>query len=285
MINVLPLLTVQVAGTPLHYLESGTGEPVLLLHGANGGAGCWAGTVRRLAPGARAVAVDLPSWGDTPPPPTFPYTMGGLTRFLLQAIDALGMPAATVIGWSFGGCAAMHLAAAAPERVKRLVLVAPAGLHNAAHWSFRALAIPILGEWLERPTPQNIWANLCFLTHDPATVPPDFFAYLQRIARHPWFRRTTLRWARRSHVLWAGARHISMARRLGEIRCPTLVIWGAEDRLIPPAQARIAAGIPDVRVVILPGAGHMPPVEQPDRFHALVQEFLGPAAPGTAAVI
>lgn len=276
--RAVPSLVTDVAGTHLHYLERGEGDPVLLLHGVNCGAEGWQATVDRLAPHARVVAPDLPGWGDTPPPPGFRYEMPDLTRFMLATMDALDLPRATVVGWSFGGCLAMHLAAAAPERVNRLVLVAPGGLAEAVHWSYRALAIPGLGEWMLRPTMSNIMTGLKAITHDLSGVPAEFTDYLQRVSRNPWFRETTLKWVRTGRVLWEGARRICIGERLGEIRCPTLVLWGEKDPLVPPSQAPIAARIPGARLRMLPDTGHIPHMENPDLFHSLLLEFLAPRA-------
>jgi pimeloyl-ACP methyl ester carboxylesterase len=273
----MPAKVAEVGGTCLHYIEEGRGEPVLLLHGVNSGAEGWAETVRRLAPHFRVVAPDLPGWGDTPPPPGFGYQMGDLTRFLLAAMDALDLPRATVVGWSFGGCAALHLAADAPERVDRLALVAPGGLDPSVHWSYRALALPGVGEWMLRPTRANILAGLKAITHDVAAIPGEFVEYQTRVAQNPWFRQTTLRWVRRCRVFWEGAKRICAGGRLEAIRCPTLVLWGEEDGLVPARQASIACRIPGARLHMLPESGHIPHLEQPDLFHSLLLEFLASA--------
>lgn len=264
---------IDLDGTRLHYLERGTGEPLLFLHGVNAGAGIWRELIGRLPAGRRAVAPDLPGWGLTPPPAGFRYEIGELTGLMLRVMDRLELERTTLVGWSFGGCLAAHLAVTAPERVERLVLVAPGGLEPAVHWSYRALCVPGLGEWLMRATPANIRAGMRAVTKHPERVPPAFLSYIEGAAGQPWFTRTTLNWVRRNRVIWEGARRICVGDRLGEIRCPTLVIWGEDDPLVPAEQTRLARAIPDVRVELLPDTGHIPHYEQPDRFFALLSSF------------
>ncbi|MFZ5814683.1 MAG: alpha/beta fold hydrolase [Bacillota bacterium] len=262
-----PTARLQVRGVLLHYLEAGSGEPVLLLHGVNGGAGCWSATVAALAPHARAIAPDLPGWGDTPPPHGFTYTMPDLTRFCFELLDGLGIDRVTLVGWSFGGNLAIQMAAARPERVKRLDLVAPGGLDASAHWSFRVMAIPGVGEYLMRPTIGNIRAGLDALTYLPRSLPAELEAYLCRVGRNPWFGATTLRWIRRNRVALEGARRISVQHLLPQLRLPVRVLWGEEDPLVPPAQADLVRLIPGATVTLLPRCGHLPMWEQQEAFH------------------
>lgn len=271
---MLPLSVKPVGGTDLHYLDHGTGEPVLLLHGVNCGALVWHDVARRLAPNFRAVAPDLPGWGDTPPPPGFRYDVGQLADFMLQAMDAMNLPQASVVGWSFGGCLAVHMALKAPERIRKLVLVAPGGLREDVHWSYKLMALPGFGEWSMRPTLENIEGGLSYLTGNITCVPQAFSSHIAKAAQNPWFRRTTLQWVRRNRVLWEGARRICVGGRLHEVRSPTLIIWGAEDPLVPVAHAETAATIPGSRLVIVPGCRHIVHFEQPDLFHSLLMEFL-----------
>jgi pimeloyl-ACP methyl ester carboxylesterase len=274
-----PLSVIHVAGTRLHYLEEGSGEPLLLLHGVNSGARYWESTLAALSPHFRVVAIDLPGWGHTPPPPGFGYDIESALAFIRQVIDALDMPRPAVVGHSFGGCLALHMAARMPERVARLVVVAPAGLQTGVHWSYRALGVPGLGEWLMRPSRANVEASLSFVTQRDR-VPAAFADYCLAVGQQRFFRQTSLRWVRRNHAFWLGARRICVTDRLHAIRCPTLVVWGDADPLIPPDNARVAASIPGARLVLLPGVKHCPNFEVPDQFHALLTEFLGesPAA-------
>lgn len=270
---------IDVMGTQLHYLEEGSGEPVLLLHGVNGGAFMWKPALRALSPHVRAIAPDLPGWGDTSPPPGFRYTMADLMRFFFAMMDRMGLERVSLVGWSLGGTLAVHMAHERPDRVSRLALVAPGALDASAHWSFRVMALPGIGEWLMRPTPANIRAGLDALTYTPRSLPEELESYLCRVGRNPWFRQTTLRWIRRNRVLCEGARRVTAQHLLGELRCPTRVLWGEADPLVPPGQMGLARSIPGAEITLLPRCGHLPMWEQREPFHAwLVESVAGERA-------
>ncbi|MFZ5825730.1 MAG: alpha/beta fold hydrolase [Bacillota bacterium] len=267
-----PTAVVEVMGTRLHYREEGGGEPVLLLHGVNGGASMWEAALRALSPRVRAIAPDLPGWGDTPPPPGFGYTMNDLVRFFFALMDRMGLERVRLVGWSLGGTLAVRMAHERPDRVRSLALVAPGALDASAHWSFRIMALPGIGEWLMRPTPANIRAGLDALTFAPRALPEEVESYLFRVGRNPWFRRTTLRWIRRNRVLLEGARRVTVRHLLGEIRCPTRVLFGEADPLVSLAQANFARSIPGAEITLLPRCGHLPMWEQQELFRIWLLE-------------
>lgn len=272
---MLPMRTVPLQGRQVHYLAAGSGAPVLLLHGLSGGCRTWEQTVSDLAPLARVVAPDLPGWGESPPPDGFSFRMPALVAWLEQFMEAVGMPAATVAGWSFGGAAALHLALTAPHRVQRLCLVGAAGLSPAAHWTFRLMNLPGLGEWLLRPTRGHIRAVVRELAHDPATVDETFFNYLMHLVTRPWHTRTTLQWVRRNRVLWRGARGLDVRPRLAELHCPALLLWGRQDTIVPLRQAEAALPLfPAGRLHVWDGCGHLPPVEKRTEFSRVAAEFV-----------
>jgi len=176
--------------------------------------------------------------------------------------EALGLDGVAVVGHSFGGMIGAELAAHFPRRVSRLVLIAPVGLWNDDY--------PVADLFAALPTelPALLYAD----TSHPAAQAmiagtegePDIEA-LMPVMRGL----TTL-----AKFMWPIPDR-GLSRRLRRITAPTLLVWGAEDALVPAGYADdFAAGIADTATVIVPGAGHLPTVENPDPTLAAITEFL-----------
>lgn len=110
------------------------------------------------------------------------------------------------------------------------------------------------------------------LTYARRSLSEELESYLCRVGRNPWFRRTTLSWIRRNRVLLEGARRVTVQHLLSEIRCPTRVLWGEADPLVPRAQTRLAWSIPGANITLLPRCGHLPMWEQREPFHTWLLE-------------
>lgn len=166
-----------------------------------------------------------------------------LESWLAERVD----PGAALVGHSFGGLLAARLAARRPELVQRLVLIAPAGIPSRGRL---AHALP--------------------LVRSLAQVRPRFAPLLVRDA----LRAGPLGLAGHAHA----AATTDLRPELASIRAPTLVVWGARDRLLPARTATAwADALPHARLELLPRAGHLPMVEQPEELSRLLREFL--AAP------
>jgi pimeloyl-ACP methyl ester carboxylesterase len=192
---------------------------------------------------------------------------------MAQLLTQRGIGGAVVVGHSLGGLVALHLANEFPEKVHRLVLV-----DTATGIEIRALAGIRYLSWL-RPFVyafgyQNRWARrraLLALYADPASVPSDVIDHYLAMARFKGHQEALLRLSR------AVAR--DRAPDLQSIAAPVLVIWGAQDRLVPASRARwLLQGLPAAHLVQVPGAGHMVPEERPEQFEAFVIDFATPEA-------
>jgi pimeloyl-ACP methyl ester carboxylesterase len=242
-------------------LKGGEGLPLLYLHGA-APSGAWLPVHARLAERFTVYAPDLPGFGGTPDADWL-EGMDDLVLHTRELMEALALDRPHVVGFSLGGWLAAALAVWYPERVGRLVLAAAGGLHVPEAPVADLFALH--GERL-----------VTTLFHDPANAPLLFgerpgvaervrsyreLTVLARLAWNPWF-------------------DPKLARRLRRVTAPTLLLWGAGDRLIPPAHAEAYRGaLPDARVQLLPDCGHMAPLEQPDAFAAAVCAFLSEEAP------
>jgi len=277
---------ITVADTPLNTIDLGEGDPIVFVHGLSGSWPNWLEQLPVFARNHRVIAMDLPGFGHSPMPKE-PITISTYARILDGLLDALGISAATVVGNSMGGFVSAELAIAFPQRVERLVLVSAAGISTYQHRDvervepyLRRLA-PMLAaytgwtaarsDWVaRRPGLRNI--TLGTVTRHPSRLPAALAAEQLRGAGKPGFMQ-----ALRANIDYP------IAERLPEIVCPTLIVWGAEDRVIPVGDAdTFEQLIPNSRKVIFEGTGHMAMLERPAAFNQLLDEFVAEQPAGTS---
>jgi len=271
---------VEVDGLPIRYLEAGTGPPLVLLHGAGDNSLDWQWVMPALAATHRVFAPDLPGSPDSARPAA-DYSPAFFERFVAAFVDALDIGRATFVGNSLGGLIALRLALSEPERAGALVLVDSAGLGRAVNPAFTSVNVPGLGEaalpfWR---TPvgayQRAWGRTALLfAHPPGSVPREWVAEQCRLALSPGYLEAHLA-VLRTQVGFGGQREV-LVDQLPLLEIPTLVVWGAGDRVFPESQARVAAArLQEGSLAVVPDCGHMPHVECPDRFLAALDDFLG----------
>ena len=246
------------------YRSAGTGPPVLFLHGLGGSATAWEPQLEGLAGELHCIAWDLPGYGDSLPivPLTFPAIVDAAAALL----DELGIARVDVVGLSFGGQQALHLALRHPDRVGRLVLADTSARFGADG------------------TDVEEWQRLRLDPLDAGVTPAAMAADVIDSITAPGFSgheraRTIAAFARIPADGLRAAVHClpthDVRDRLGEIAAPTLVIVGELDQETPLAYAEtLADGIPDAELRVIAGAGHLTPAEAPDEFNRLVREFL-----------
>jgi len=217
-----------------------------LLHALGECASVWAWVMPGLARGRRVYAPDLPGLGDGGP--LAGRSSADFVRFAERFLDALGLQRAAVVGSSFGGLVALRLALADPSRVEALGLVSAAGLGREVS---PALVLPTLPGYGEAAV---------------ALGRTSFGAAQRGLGR--------------AEVGPGGQREVLLPK-LPELAAPTLVVWGARDRVFPARQARDAAAwLQDGRVDLIPAGGHLPQVERPERFARTIARFLDGVADG-----
>jgi 2-hydroxymuconate-semialdehyde hydrolase len=270
---VLRHRSVEVAGSPVHVTEAGTGPAVLLLHGSGPGttaAGAWTTTALALAGSHRVVAPDQAGFGRTPLPPG---TTGGLRQWTDQAaglMDALGETSYAVVGHSMGGAVALALAAARPGAVSRVVAVGTMGAPEAP------LSPDLNAVWAAVPGPEGARDMLGRLVLDPALVTDEAVAARARAMEAGAESFAAMFPVPRSR--WVDDLTLSAAT-LAAVRAPVLLVHGAQDRLTPlrTAALPLLEHLADVRLHVLGRCGHAPPLEQPQAFRELVTGFLATA--------
>jgi len=277
------LLRIPVGPGSMHVERYGHGgSPILLVHGFGTCAFLWREVGPELASANRtAFAVDLFGYGESDRPFDAQFGIAAQSDYLDHALTALRLSKATLVGVDLGGAIAMHLAYSRPERVERLVLVNPIAFdevpaddiktlqRNTARFAIRVSrgllgAAPLVRELLERSVAA------------PDKMPDRLVArYMAPYVGHEGL----------NHLL-ALARAVDgedMADiELGQIDCPTLVVWGDQDRFLSPKMAdKLADTIPGSRLVRLPGTGRLVPEEAPETLANMILEFVGAA--GTIA--
>lgn len=236
---------VMVEGVEVAYVEAGAGEPVILVHGLSGSTLWWSRNIEPLARHYRVLAVDLPGFGSLYRHRNR-FALERAALWLRAFMDAAGIRRAHLIGHSMGGYICLRLAATYPRSVRRLVLAAPVGVPLAA--SIFGEVVPLLGA-LRYATP----SFLPVLAYDALRTGP----------------RTLLSAARDILQLNAGS-------ELQAVRARTLLIWGTQDRLVPPENGTILRRtLPRARLVVLPGAGHVVMYDRAADFNRAVLAFLG----------
>jgi pimeloyl-ACP methyl ester carboxylesterase len=253
---------ITVNGIELEVLRrgpSGAGAaPVLLLHGMD--------TVHPQAPflellgkHAEIIAPSSPGFGNTERPPDFD-TIYDLVHLYLAMIDELPYAKLALVGLSFGGWLAAEIAVACSHKLSRLVLVDPVGIKIGDRESRDILDVFNVNPAEVR---RAAW-------HDPANA-PDYDAMTdEELIVH----------ARNREALCLYAWHPclynpQLKQWLGRIRVPTLLLWGAADRVVTPDYGRAYAGlIPGARFELIEAAGHHPEIEQPEPFAGRVAAFL-----------
>lgn len=238
-----------------------------------------------LARTNRVYAPDLPGSGGSARPGEEDYSPASFERFLAAFLDVLEIRSAAVVGNSLGGLVGLRLALAAPERVAALGLLAGAGLGRRVSPALRSLALPGYGglavAWGKRSpgAAQRALGRAALLFARPRGIPAKWLKEQYRLARQPGFLEAQLATVR-AQVGLRGQREI-LLDRLPSLRVPTLVVWGERDRVIPHAQAQKAmARIPDGALELIPGCGHLPQVERPDRTAEILVRFLSERTPG-----
>jgi pimeloyl-ACP methyl ester carboxylesterase len=271
--------TVEIDGLSIRYLAAGEGPPLVLLHGAGDNSLDWRWVLPALARKHRVYAPDLPGSPDSARPAA-DYSPAFFERFVASYVDALGIGRATFVGNSLGGLVAFRLALSEPTRVTALVLVDSAGLGSAVNPAFTSVNVPLLGEaaipfWRTAVGAyQRAWGRTALLfAHPPGSVPREWLAEQCRLARSPGYLEAHLT-VLRALVDPGGQREV-LVDRLPLLEIPTLVVWGARDRVFPESQAKDAAArLRRGSLAVIPDCGHLPHVECPDRFVAALDEFL-----------
>jgi pimeloyl-ACP methyl ester carboxylesterase len=270
---------VNVDGARVHYQEFGdrTSPPIVLIHGYTASVYVWHAAAPLLAEaGFRVIAPDLVGFGYSEKPRWFEYSIASQARMISRLMDTLGIGRAHIVGSSYGGAVAMTLALDMPERVDKLVLSdTVCNDEPKNHPVLRLAAFPIIGE-LITPFVSDSKAFLRKRMHNTLAPANHHLIDTDRVDS---IRRPLLA-ADAHHSLLATSRNWQAARIERDahlIEPETLIIWGANDRVIPIAAGRkLHKKIPGARMTVIRNCGHVPQEEKSEIFTGLVTEFCQP---------
>ena len=245
---------VDVAGARIQMLQSGSGDAVLSLHSVEGNLG-WMPYLKALAQSARVIAPTHPGYGSSERPEWL-ETIPDLARFYLWMLQELGLERVHLIGGFMGGWIAAEMAVMCPQVLDSLTLIGTAGVRPVEG---EIADIFLLGE--EGTT------ELAIGDFDLLTSAVESEDAIVRIRG----REMTTR------LCWKPYMHSpSLIHLLPRVNVPTLVVWGERDRIIPvSAGERISSAIPDARLEVIAGAGHLPHIEKPDEVIPLLRQHMG----------
>jgi pimeloyl-ACP methyl ester carboxylesterase len=249
----------RVEGIELEVLRRGAGRPMLILHGFDT-IDPSASFSDLLGRHGEIIAPASPGFGHSPRPKDFD-TVYDLVHLYLEVLEMLPGDKVTLLGFSFGGWLAAEVAAACSHRLDKLVLVAPLGIKISDRETPDILDIFNRSPDAVR---QSSW-------HDPERFAPDYDAMTdEALVVHARNREALCRYAWNPYMY-----NPQLPRWLGRITLPTLLVWGASDRVVTPDYGRAYSRlIPGSRFALIERAGHHPEIEQPAAFVERVAAFL-----------
>jgi 4,5:9,10-diseco-3-hydroxy-5,9,17-trioxoandrosta-1(10),2-diene-4-oate hydrolase len=274
--------TVNVAGKPIFFAETGSGPAVVMLHGGGPGASGvsnYSRNIDALAQQFRVVVPDMPGYGRSGKGVDQHDPFGYLADMIRGLLDELGLATAHLVGNSYGGAAALRLALDTPHRVDRLVLMGPGGIGTT-----RALPTAGLNSLLsyyggDGPSREKLEAFIRnYLVYNGASVPDDLIDLRYAASLDPEvvegapLRRPSGPTALRT--LWR--MDLTRDSRLKHLQTPTLVLWGRDDKVNRPAGGPMLVNImPNAELIMTSRTGHWMQWERADLFNRLVVDFLG----------
>jgi pimeloyl-ACP methyl ester carboxylesterase len=276
-------------------------EPALFVHGLGGASTNWTDFAAQLAPWLAIECLDLPGFGRSAEAPARDYSIGAHKRTVVRYLEQSGRGPVHLVGNSMGGLISILIAARRPDLVRSLTVISPAvpDLRPRRLGTDPLLAVallpgtaPLVRRRIRRFTPEQrarAIINLCFA--QPSEVPPHRITEAANEVRA----RDDMHWATEALIRslrgLVGTYFVRRSRgvweRMSTIEAPSLVVWGARDRLVDPALApRVAETIPDARLLVLDDIGHVAQLEDPvttARAMLALLEDLPAEAPGLDA--
>jgi pimeloyl-ACP methyl ester carboxylesterase len=275
--------TIMLHGRPVSYVQEGSGPVLLLIHGMAGTLENWRAVVEPLALAHTVIAPDLPGHGGSAPG-AGDYSLGALASGLRDLLVVLGHERATLVGHSLGGGIAMQFSYQFPELTERLVLVSSGGLGPEVSAILRAAALPgadlfisataALGSTVGSRLARGLAVFGLRPSTDVAEVARGYASLVDRDRRAAFL-------ATVHGVVGTHGQRVDAGDRLYLAEgMPVMIIWGARDPIIPVQHGKDAhEAIPCSRLEIFERAGHLPQLEAPGHFIAVLEEFIAETEP------
>ncbi len=277
-----PSRFVDAAGLRWHVRDTGpaagaaaaASPPVLMLHGFGSSLHTWEAWAQGLQAMQRVVRVDLPGAGLSAPDPARRYDDAHALQQLLALMDTLGLQRVSLVGHSMGGRLAWRMAAEHPERVHRLVLVAPDGFASPGFEYGKPPDVGLMAQLLPHVLPRALLrAALEPAYADPQRLQEDTVTRYHELLLAPGARGAIIDRLQQLQLEEPSA-------LLARVQAPTLLVWGERDAMIPVANAqdylKALPAAAAAQLQVLPGLGHVPHEEDPAAGLPAVRAFLAP---------
>lgn len=259
---------VKVGDVNTHYIREGNGKPLVLIHGIFSSAFVWHKNTDELSKYFDVIAVDLKGHGYSDKPADGRYSRENIRQFMLDFMDAIKVDKAIFVGHSWGGGIAMDLALTCPQRVEKLVLIDSAGYplkHNFFSW---LLKLPGMGKFLLAVCDKEIveWILRKGVFFEPSLVTDKEI--------EGWIRPYYVKGAAQAALELRNFDFV-IGEHIKDISCPTLIIWGKEDKSLPVKMAeKFKKDIKDSMLNIIPNCGHNTQEEKPKKVNDLIRNFV-----------
>jgi pimeloyl-ACP methyl ester carboxylesterase len=262
-------------GARVHYRDQGpkNAAALVLVHGSNASLFTWEPWVARLGDTYRIVTMDMPSHGLTGAVPSGDYSQQGMAKFVADVADKIGLAKFAIGGNSMGGGVAARFAEDYPNRVTALILVDAGGMPSMqgdhVPIGFRIARTPVLNQLMLHITPRRLFSEGLHdsFEHQNLITPAMVDQYWE-LNRMTGTREATMK---RFQIPF----DTYIKDHAGQIKAPTLILWGAKDHLIPVAAAyEYQKAIAGSQLIVFPDAGHILQEDEADKSAAAVKAFL-----------
>lgn len=264
--------SVDAGGIITNYLCAGdlAGAPVVLLHGSGPGVSAYANwrlTIPSLAAANHVLAPDLVGFGYTQRPDRYHYTMDNWVTHIEAFLAALGLESYSLVGNSFGGALALRLTTRHPDQVRRLVLMGSVGVPFS-------LTEGLDEVWGYEPSVQAMRRVMDFFAYNRELLTDELAATRYEASVQPGFHESYAAMFPAPRQRWVEAM-VTDETAIRDIQCPTLIIHGREDQVIPPDTSRqLFELIPNAQLHMFGRCGHWTQIEHAAAFNTLVTSFL-----------
>ena len=266
---------IEVNSQRIHYLDYGSGPPVLLLHGGGAGSGIWFRQIAVLSQSHRVIAPDHPVFGLSSQKAYEAPFVDSIFRYLTGFIDALGLGRIDVAALSMGAQGALSVAINSPERINRLIVIGSTGLGRAFPMVFRLGTVPLIGRMIVRP---NRWGQDTYFKMmevvDSNFVDAEIYKQYAYDVTLPAGHTDAMRASCKVITGLGGQKSIFTDDELESIKVPTLAIWGEHDKVIPVEHGyRLAELVQNSSLYIIANSAHVPLLDNPDQVNDLLTGF------------
>lgn len=275
-----PSKFIVVDGVRMHYRDSGQGPVVVLLHANYANLFMWEPWAKALEGRYRVIRVDLPAHGLTGPDPTGVYKLERIVQLFEGFVDALELREFSLAGASIGGTIAMHYTGRHPERVERLILMNPGSLEKDVRGRDTPPNLPRAANILAYVTPRSLAGGLLRVSFGDSSKVTESMI-------DEWYE-LWMREGNRMAMLDLLRQYVSgdVEGKIRAVRVPVLLIWGEKNPRVPLALAyefqKLLTNASSVKLVVLPGVGHMAVHEAPVESARAAREFLDSSSTATA---